>query len=212
MQVHTRSYAITAAALVWGALLLQLYLSIRQSIANGGSVGHGVWMYFAFFTILTNVIMAAALTAPLLAPHSRLGRFCVQSGTIAGIAANILLVGAAYNLLLRNTWDPQGLQLLGDILLHDVTPLVFVGYAWLQAGVVAATFAARAVWALWPVTYFGYALVRGAVWGFYPYPFINVAHLGYIRVLVNALGILAGYFLLAGLLLLLDRMRHRQSD
>ena len=209
MSSRQRSYAACAALLVWFALLLQFYLSIRQSLAMGRDVVHGVWMYFAFFTILTNLLVAFVLTAPLVAPQSRAGRFCAHTGTIAGVAANIALVCLAYNLLLRNMWNPQGLQFLGDVLLHDVVPLAFVGYSWVSAGMAVASFAVRALWGAWPIVYFGYAMVRGMLSGFYPYPFINVTHLGFTRVLVNAIAILAGYFVIAAVLAIVERMRPR---
>jgi hypothetical protein len=203
------SYSAAAAALSWFALALQFHLSIRMSIANGGSVLHGVWMYFAFFTILTNLLVAVALSVPLAAPESRAGRFFSAPETVAGVAVNIALVGVAYNLLLRHLWNPQGLQLLGDVLLHDVVPLVFVAYAWLLGADAGARFAARVRWAAWPAAYFAYVLARGAASGFYPYPFLNVTNLGLSRVLFNALGILAGYLLLAAVLALLERARPR---
>jgi len=48
-------------------------------------------------------------------------------------------------------------------------------------------------------------LLRGHLLGLYPYPFISVDRLGYPRVLLNALGILAGFVLVSLLLLGLDR-------
>lgn len=206
-----RNVASCVALVAWFALLLQLYLSIRQSVAMGRDVAHGVSMYFAFFTILTNLLAAIVLTVPLAAPQSRLARFCAHHGTIAGVAANVALVGIAYNLLLRGLWHPQGLQLVDDVLLHDALPIAFIGYSWLSAGVAVASFTVRAVWGVWPIAYFIYAMLRGALSGFYPYPFINVAHLGYGRVLVNAIGILIGYFVIAALLGFVERMRPRTA-
>ncbi|HEY2397059.1 MAG TPA: Pr6Pr family membrane protein [Rudaea sp.] len=205
-----RLFAAGAAGLCWFALVLQLYLSIGRSIDNGAGVAHGIWMYVAFFTVLTNLVVAVVLTAPLLAPQSGLGRFCARPATIAGTAVNIALVGITYNLLLRHTWNPQGLQLLGDILLHDAVPIVFVVYAWWYAGPARAALVDRASWALWPLAYFIYAIVRGAASGFYPYPFIDVGRLGYGQVLVNAVGVCFGYFLVAAALFTLDRLRPRR--
>jgi hypothetical protein len=192
------------AIVCWVALLLQLYLSIRRSLANGDGVAHGIWMYFGFFTILTNLIVAVVLTLPLVAPSSRLGRWCERPATIAGVAVNIALVGIIYNLLLRRMWNPQGPQQLADVLLHDAVPVLFVIYAWWLTARESASFLDRAFWALWPLLYFAYALVRGAATGFYAYPFINVAQLGYARVFENAIGLGAGYFALAGLMFAVD--------
>ncbi|HEX6833733.1 MAG TPA: Pr6Pr family membrane protein [Rudaea sp.] len=203
--LKSRPFAALVAAIGWFALLLQFYLSIRISIERGLGAGHGVAIYFAFFTILTNLIAALVLTAALAAPHTKAGRFCARTSTIAGVAVNITLVGIAYNLLLRNVWNPQGWQLVADILLHDVVPVLFVAYSWMCAQHGAAPFLARVRWAAWPVVYFVYAMARGAITGFFPYPFLNAAHLGYGRVLVNAIGIVLGYFLIAAVLWALDR-------
>jgi hypothetical protein len=205
-------FSVGAATLSWSALLLQLYLSIRMSLANGGGIAHGVWMYFAFFTILTNMLVAGVTTLPLVAPASRIGIRCARADTIAGVAANIALVGVAYNLLLRHVWNPQGLQLLGDILLHDVVPIAFVILAWLWAGDTAQAWRGRVRWAAWPIAYFIYAMGRGVATDFYPYPFVNLHTLGAVRVLVNAIGILAGYFAIALLLTLAERIRPRGRE
>jgi len=195
--------------LSWIALILQLYLSIRMSLANGSGVLHGIWMYFAFFTILTNLIVAFVLTLPVVAPATRMGRLCARADTIAGVAANIALVCVAYNLLLRHVWSPRGLQLLADELLHDAIPIVFIVFAWLVATSAAESWRGRVRWAAWPVIYFMYAMGRGMATGFYPYPFVNVDALGPARVLGNAIGLLAGYFAIAAVLTAAERLRPR---
>ena len=53
--------------------------------------------------------------------------------------------------------------------------------------------------------YFGYALWRGHLLAVYPYPFIDVDKLGYPQVFVNAGGLLAGFVLIALLVVGLDR-------
>ncbi|WP_347259612.1 Pr6Pr family membrane protein [Rudaea sp.] len=201
-------YARVAAATAWFALLLQLWLSIELARTNGQGAWHGVWMYFAFFTILTNLLAAAALTAAAL---RRSASILVSPGIVTGIAANIVLVGIAYNLLLRNTWNPQGLQLLADVLLHDIDPPLFLGWWWLAASARPSRYAEILTWACYPIAYFAYAMARGAVDGFYPYPFVDVPELGIARVLANALAILAGFIAVAALLVALARFRAQRA-
>jgi hypothetical protein len=210
-QRRLAAYAAFAALVCWLALSLQLYLSVGLSISNGSGALHGVWTYLAFFTVLTNLLAAAVITTPQIAPRSAVARYCARPDTLAGVSVNIVLVCVAYNLLLRNTWKPQGLWLFADILLHDAVPALFVVCAWLEVGSAAARFTARLRWATWPVAYFLYAMLRGAASGFYPYPFINAATLGYAVVLRNALAILAGYLVLAAILQLLDRLLRRRT-
>jgi hypothetical protein len=45
-------------------------------------------------------------------------------------------------------------------------------------------------WLIFPVVYFSYTLIRGAIVGWYPYPFLNVSGKGYGRVLADGVGIL----------------------
>lgn len=195
------------AAVAWFALLLQLDLSIHQSLATGGGVAHGIWMYLAFFTILTNLLVALVLSLPIVAPASRAGRFCARPATLAGAAANIALVSIAYNLLLRDLWHPRGLQLVADALLHDVVPVAVVVLALFGARQpLSAPLAERMRWGLWPIAYFGYAMARGAATGFYAYPFIHVGQLGYFRVLLNAIGIFAGFLLITLALFVVERL------
>ena len=53
-------------------------------------------------------------------------------------------------------------------------------------------------------------LARGHGIGFYPYPFVDVASLGYAQVLLNALAMLGGFILVGVLLILLDRWQGRR--
>jgi hypothetical protein len=72
-------------------------------------------------------------------------------------------------------------------------------------------YAQIAYWAIYPGLYFVYALLRGALSGFYAYPFIDVAALGYLRVLENALGILVGFIVIAAILIALARLGARRT-
>ena len=211
VSTSTTWYASIAATVAWFALLLQFYLTLRQSNDNGFGALHGMWLFIAFFTILTNLIVAVTLTLPLLHPRSSSGQFFTRPSVITGVAANIALVGIAYNLLLRNIWNPQGLQLLADILLHDVLPIAFVLYWWQTAARAAVRYADIVYWAIYPIIYFIYALLRGAATGFYAYPFIDVARLGLAQVIANALGILLGFVIIAALLIAFGNIRSRNS-
>lgn len=202
-----RWYASAAALIAWFALLLQLWLSIELAHRDGRDVWHGLWMYLAFFTILTNLLAASALAA---AATSRSTTFLTLPGIVTGIAASIVLVSIAYNLLLRNTWNPQGWQLVADVVLHDVTPFAFLGWWWLSASTAVLSYVQIVRWAGYPVIYFAYAMLRGELTGFYPYPFIDVPMLGLGQVIVNALAILLGFALIAALLVAVARFRARR--
>jgi hypothetical protein len=202
--------ALIAAVLAWFGLCSQLYIILAARLANGVSLIGGVINFLSFFTVLTNILAALALTLPWVSEASRAGRLFAQPTVNTGIAASIACVGIAYNLLLRHLWQPQGLQWLADELLHDVTPLLFLLYWWrfVPKGLLGWRDVGR--WALYPALYVFYALMRGALFGPYPYPFIDVDALGYARVFLNVGGLLIVFVGISRVLVTLDRVK-RQS-
>ena len=63
------------------------------------------------------------------------------------------------------------------------------------------------LWVLYPLVYFGYILLRGHLLGVYPYPFVDVDKLGYALTIMNASGILAGFIVVAVIVVGLDRWK-----
>ncbi|MBT2338882.1 MULTISPECIES: Pr6Pr family membrane protein [Pseudomonas] len=194
-----------AAVLGWAALLLQLYLILASRWQAGKSLLGGLDIFFSYFTVLTNLLVAVVLTCAAMSGDSALRRFFLKPTVQGGVATSIVVVGLAYNLLLRHTWNPQGLQWLADELLHDVMPVVFMVY-WLFC-VIKGTLQWRDLWPwlIYPAAYFVFALVRGALVESYPYPFLEVDTLGYPHVMINAAMILLGFILVALVVIALDR-------
>jgi hypothetical protein len=190
--------SLLVAALAWFGLGLQLWLSLRLVVAQGGTPLGGLVVYLGYFTVLTNLLVAVSLSLALWRPGNAAGRWFRRPGVATAVAVNIALVGLTYHLLLRHVWDPQGLQKLADITLHYAVPLLGVLHWWLAVPPAHMAWRAPLAWAAWPLAYLGFALLRGLWLGTYPYPFIDVATLGYPRTLLNALGLLV-VFLLVGL-------------
>ena len=67
---------IALAALGWFSVLLQLYITLHSTMLNGKGVAGGIVSYLGYFTILTNLLVCAALTMPLVAPASPAGANC----------------------------------------------------------------------------------------------------------------------------------------
>ena len=198
-----QAFLTIAALLAWGALSLQLYLSISLAHSNGQSTAAALGIYLGYFTILTDLLAAIALACALFGTEAgELRRVSFSSAVTVYIA----IVGSTYFLLLRNTWSPQGLTFFADVLLHYVTPTLFALYWFLFVPKGHLKWSALLVWwPLYPLAYVLIMLIRGAATGFYPYHFLDVSQLGYERVAINAVGFTA-VFLGAGLLLVqIDR-------
>ncbi|MEO8112424.1 MAG: Pr6Pr family membrane protein [Ginsengibacter sp.] len=207
--VVKKIYLTVFAIAVWVALAGQLYLIIQNRTV---SVISTIIRYISFFTILTNLLVALCVPTLLQKRNDNGMNFFSRRKTITAIAVYITIVGLVYNLVLRFLWQPQGLQLVVDELLHSVVPLLFVFY-WLFF-VPSAGLKAKDIlpWLLYPLAYLIYTLIRGAITGLYPYPFIDVVQLGYNKVLFNS-GVLVIVFVIFSLLFVwMDSLKRTNSS
>lgn len=188
-----------AAAIGWFAVVLQYWLVMTGDI--GPDPVNRTINFFSYFTILTNIIAALAMTAPLVAPNSAIGRFFDSPSVRTAIATYFIVVCATYHLILRDLWNPQGWQWIADMSLHYVTPVLFV-LDWLLFVPKRNVPWATALHALvYPLAYMGWTLWHGSWSGFYPYPFVDVSQIGFDKALQNA-GAMTAAFLVLGLVLI----------
>lgn len=203
--MRKRSWIAAVAGLGWFALGLQLYVVLALRYEVRASLLGGLVHFFSYFTVLSNTLAASLLTAAASGSQTATARFFRKPGVAGGITASMLLVSIAYNVLLSRLWQPEGWQWLANALLHNVMPLLCLAYWWraVPRGYLRAWH--LPLWALYPVGYFAFTLLRGASIGVWPYPFVDASTLGLARVLLNALGVLAGFWVIAGLLWAVDR-------
>jgi hypothetical protein len=181
----------------WAALLLQLALTLTLMRAHGGTVLDGLWRYFGYFTVISNIFAAFILTCAALRQNSRRGEFAAVTAMI--------LVGVVYTLLLRETWDPQGWQKVADVAMHDAMPLIMTifwllrPHGGLRGGDIAAT-------VILPLGYCAYAMARGAYDSWYAYPFLDVKTFGVGAVALNCCGLGLAFLAMAFVLSRLDRV------
>ena len=196
-------YRAMAGAFIALAVALQYWLSVLAS--PSGDVLISSLRFFSFFTILTNLLAAAALLLPLLRPENAAARFLSRASVRTAIAGYIVMVGAVYYLLLLGLSHRHGLSLAVEHVLHSVTPVLFVidwallvpkaGIGW-RVGLVALVF---------PLAYAAWILVYGAASGWYPYPFIDVSELGYARVGANIVALVVAFLLVELILVAVAR-------
>ncbi|AZF46421.1 MULTISPECIES: Pr6Pr family membrane protein [unclassified Pseudomonas] len=189
---------VTAAALAgWVGLAIQQYLILYSRWSSGASLLGGLISFFSFFTVLTNTLVVVVLSYWLVKRESAGKRFFLAPGISSGIAASIVVVSLAYNLLLRHLWSPEGFQFIADELLHDVMPVLFLIFWWRCVPKGTLRLKHIAGWVVYPLVYFAYVLLRGHLLGQYQYPFMDVGSLGYPQVFLNAGGILLGFIVIA---------------
>lgn len=201
---------LAIALVTWFAVVLQLFLNVRQAIENGDNTLDGIVTYFGYFTVLSNILVA--LVATLRIQRGNWNRNALFNHPMAlGCATTaILMVGIAYHLLLRHIRDPQGWGWLANCLLHYVVPASALAYwyAWPPGRLPRW---APLAWCIYPLSYLVYVLARGEMLGDYPYYFIDASELGYGPALLNGLGLTAGFAVLGTLLWGLARLRARRT-
>jgi hypothetical protein len=198
-----RAFVLFSAAVAWFGLGLQLYVTLATAAGRDKSLLTAAWEFLSYFTVLTNLLVALALT--FHAYRSRLLRFFERPSVLSALVVDIVLVAVTYNLLLRQLWKPQRLGRVADETLHVITPVLYVLFWFLV--VPKGTLSWRNIprWLWYPFGYLAYALVLGVLFGFYPYYFLDVGALGAAPVLVYGAAFALALCVLSGLLLALDR-------
>ena len=186
-------FEIALSLVSWFAVLLQLVI-LKDTIFN----------FISYFTILCNLLVAFSLTVITAAPNTRLGNFFSSIIVQTSVALNIFIVGLVYNTVLRGIWEPKGWQLVADNLLHVVVPVLYVLYWIVFIPKGTLNWKSGIQWAYFPLAYLIYSLIRGHFVGWYPYPFIDVTKLGYVRVFINSGFVLIAFMLFGALLIWID--------
>jgi hypothetical protein len=189
-QIYLSITAITG----WFSVISQFYLILANRVVP---VPETVIRFFSYFTVLTNILVAFFFTILLLKPASAPGAFFSRPGVLTAVTAYITFVCIAYNLLLRHVWNPEGFQLIVDELLHVLIPLLSVLYWLIFVPKAGLQWKSTLSWLVYPVVYFLAVLIRGALSGFYPYPFFDVSKLGYFKVLLYDGGLILAFLLLS---------------
>lgn len=188
------------ALVAWAGLGLQLWLSIRIAFVNGKTLAGGLVSYFGYFTILTNLFVALAMTLPLVSPASRAGKWFGRAVVLGCAVTAITGVGISYHVLLRHVWNPQGWQWVADMTLHYAVPILTLAHWILFPKKEPVSWKWPLLWCVYPAAYLVYALARGAVIHSYPYYFIDVPALGYGRVLMHSGGLFVVFLLIGAII------------
>jgi hypothetical protein len=203
-----QKYATCAAAVAWFGLGLQLYVTLWMAAGRGRSLFVAAGEYFSYFTILTNLLVAVALTLHRQGAHPR---FFARPSVLGGLGVAIVLVAVAYNLLLRQRWHPQGLARVADETLHVVTPALYVGFWCFVVPKGLLRWADVPRWLLYPLGYLIFALLLGALSGFYPYYFLDVRAQGYPSVFLYVASFTLAVGALGALVVSVDTVLGRRA-
>lgn len=209
MNIHTFNFSPVKKAfqfigflLGWSGVILQYYLAMTVADSR---IAETV-KYISFMTIWTNILVSLFFTFLITAQNSAPGRFFARTSVQAALVVYISAVGLIYHLFLAHIWNPQGLQLIVDQILHTVVPVYYLLYWMLFSEKNKLSFRNAFNWLLYPFIYAVYSLIRGAITGKYPYYFIDASTLGYGIVLRNIVFIALAYFALGMIVAVLNNL------
>jgi hypothetical protein len=191
------------------ALVASVGLAVQfdASSAHAGPPLATMWSMLRYFTILTNLALAITFTGVAL------GRPGFGSPSIlGGVTLAILLVGVIFSLLLSGAANPVGIGRISNFLMHYVTPILtpLFWLAFAPKGVLRRH--DPLIWAIFPLGYLAYALLRGRIEGHYPYSFMDVALIGWGRTGINAAFISVGFMAVAYMVIWLDGRLAKPDD
>jgi hypothetical protein len=119
------------------------------------------------------------------------------------------IVGIVFSILLRDV-DLGHLLPWINTVLHYIMPLVVVADWLILPPKSRLTFGRAAYSLVYPLVYLVYVLIRGAIVGFYPYPFLNPAQVGgYGVVALYCVAIFVTFLIVGGILLYLGNTLKR---
>ena len=186
------------AALNVAAIITQLTYSSQYSIS------FSLTNFFSFFTILTNTLAAIYFTRITFSRDDKTGTVN-KPGALTAITVYIFMVGSVYQVVLRRIWKPAGLQLIVDELLHSVIPVSVIIFWALYENKKAVGYRQIPKWAIYPLAYLVYILIRGSFSDFYPYPFVNVGEIGMAKTILNSAVLVLVFFLVAALFVFIGK-------
>jgi hypothetical protein len=193
------------ALLGWLGIILQFYLILQTTGSTGYSTLKLTLNFFSYFTILSNLLVAACLSSILIGPGSGLGAFFSKVPVQSAIAVYIFIVGLVYNLVLRGIVVVTGLNWIVDNILHVLVPVLYVLYWFVFTPGQALHRKNIPPWLIFPGVYLVYSLVRGPFVHWFPYPFLDTEKLGYGKVIVNSFFVLTAFLLVSLLLVVYNR-------
>ena len=206
-----RKVAGGIAVVGWASLILQFVLHMTNAVVPEPTMLERFVRFFSYFTITTNIIVAAMLSAIAFFPDTRFGRFASKPSTQAAVASYITIVGVVYSLFLRSVWDPAGWQAVADHALHDVMSLLTVLDWFVFAPKAGIAVRDVAKWLIYPIVYIVYSLVRGAFVDWYPYWFVDVTQFGYPKSLAHTGFVLIAFSVVGFIFVILARLFSRNS-
>jgi len=180
---------ITAALIAlaaFTALGVQITINAEADISPLAAAG----LLLRYFTIWGN------LAAAILMLHLARGGY-VRADIMAALSTALVIIAVVYWALLSGYHNPIGFDRVTNQFHHTIVPAATIGWWMAFSDKVASIPRALATIMAGPLIYTAFALVVGAVSGFYPYFFLDRSMLSWGEIALYQAG-LAAFFAMTG--------------
>ena len=199
-----KAFRIIFALVAWFALAGHFNQIVLQRGAETSLAGALV-SYFSYFTIQSNLLVAIWWSAALFSQGREPEPAFLRPKIKGALTAYISVTLIAFAILLSRTYSPSGLDLVLSNITHYITPLAFI-LDWVlfeKKGVYQWRYAID--WLTYPLLYFVYVMIYGAVTGQYLYPFFDLNALGAGGIAIQTALLLALFLILASFYILVNK-------
>jgi hypothetical protein len=207
-----RCWYIMLVAVVTAAFVIQLVLLFTggadvntASSEAGVTIAARLVRLFSYFTIQSNVLVLAGGLTLAVRPGRDGSRWRVLR--LDGLLG-IFITGLVFDLVLASQVHPTGAAWWANFGFHYFAPW------WTLIGWVLFGPRPRITWGTivaallgWPLAWIVYTFAHGAATGWYPYPFLDVAKIGYAHAIRNTAAVFVLAIVLALVFKALDRVR-----
>lgn len=199
-------FRLVFAALSLTAVFVQFF---AVTVANGYSILN----FFCYFTNLSNIMISIVFIVSAVRLISKRKEPSVSDASIRGGAVvYIVFVGIVFNTILADT-DLGELIPWVNVIVHMIVPLAGLVDWIIWPPRRRLPFRVTLWWMIWPAVYSIFSVSRGAIDGFYPYPFFNPnVSGGYGGVALWCLTLVVTFFVLAVLVRAVGNLRHRSVN
>jgi hypothetical protein len=194
-----------------GFASLALAALAAQFARSSDRPGFSAVSFFSFFTNDSNIIAASVF---LWAAFHRSATHRGARDLVRGApVVYMVTTGIVFALFLADLNEELGVTLPWvNAVVHQVMPLAVAADWLIDPPETRLAFPRTSWWLAFPAAWLGYTLVRGAVIGWYPYPFLDPANHGAIGVVAAVVGI--ALFMLGlvwGVARAGEELRHRRD-
>lgn len=170
-----------------------------------------------FFTIQSNLLVFIIMLLVVVNRFSKKKQPSYLIALSGGAALWIIMTGIIFHFMLSGVYQPQGIQIISNMILHYITPSLMTIYYFAFVDIKVVNMKYPIYWAGFPLIYGVASLVRGLFDGFYPYWFFKPTgsfpegNGSYLNVIIIILALALSFLVFGYIITFIKKLLFRKS-